>query len=69
MRDGKVFTRRQSRHRGLEGIPLAEAMEKKLGKPTRLNNDADVQGLAVIKGKGLELVCTLGTGFRHGLVS
>ncbi|HYS46123.1 MAG TPA: hypothetical protein VEM35_06775, partial [Rhizomicrobium sp.] len=28
-----------------------------------LLNDADVQGLAVIKGKGLELVCTLGTGF------
>jgi polyphosphate glucokinase len=34
-----------------------------LGKPTRLNNDADVQGLGVISGKGLELVCTLGTGF------
>jgi polyphosphate glucokinase len=26
-------------------------------------NDADVQGLAAIKGDGLELVCTLGTGF------
>ena len=36
-----------------------------------LLNDADVQGLAVIKGKGLELVATLGTGlgtawFRDG---
>ena len=38
-------------------------MRKKLKKPVKLLNDADVQGLAVIKGKGLELVCTLGTGF------
>ena len=44
-------------------FPLATALEKKLKKPVRLHNDADVQGLAVIKGKGLELVCTLGTGF------
>ena len=29
----------------------------------KLLNDADVQGVAVIAGKGLELVCTLGTGF------
>ena len=38
-------------------------MQKKLKKPVKLLNDADVQGLAVIKGKGVELVCTLGTGF------
>jgi polyphosphate glucokinase len=45
------------------GFALAAAMTRKLGKPVKLLNDADVQGLAVIKGKGLELVCTLGTGF------
>ena len=38
-------------------------MRKKFGKPVKLLNDADVQGLAAIRGKGLELVCTLGTGF------
>jgi polyphosphate glucokinase len=38
-------------------------MHKALGKPVKLLNDADVQGLAAISGKGLELVCTLGTGF------
>jgi len=38
-------------------------MSKKFGKPVKLLNDADVQGLAAIRGKGLELVCTLGTGF------
>jgi polyphosphate glucokinase len=46
-----------------KGFALAETMAKKLGKPVKLLNDADVQGLAVIRGKGLELVCTLGTGF------
>jgi polyphosphate glucokinase len=38
-------------------------MRKVWKKPVKLLNDADVQGLAVIKGEGLELVCTLGTGF------
>ena len=46
-----------------KGFALAEAMQKKFGQPVKLLNDADVQGLAAIRGKGLELVCTLGTGF------
>ena len=46
-----------------KGFPLAEAMRKIFGRPVKLLNDADVQGLAAIRGKGLELVCTLGTGF------
>jgi len=45
------------------GFALEKALAKALGKPARLLNDADVQGLAAIKGKGLELVVTLGTGF------
>jgi polyphosphate glucokinase len=44
------------------GFPLAAELEGRLGKPTRLSNDADMHGLAVIRGKGLELVITLGTG-------
>ena len=42
---------------------LETALGKALGKPTRVANDADVQGLAVIKGHGFEVVVTLGTGF------
>ena len=42
---------------------LAGALAEALGKPTRVANDADVQGLAVVEGRGLELVVTLGTGF------
>ena len=63
VRDGKVFTAPNLDTKDWTGFHLARAIEKGLGRPTRLNNDADVQGLAVIKGKGLELVCTLGTGF------
>ena len=45
------------------GFPLAKELEDRLQKPVRLANDADVQGLAVIEGKGVEVVITLGTGF------
>jgi polyphosphate glucokinase len=44
------------------GFPLASELEGRLGKPTRLMNDADMHALAVISGEGLELVITLGTG-------
>ncbi|MGO9457300.1 MAG: ROK family protein [Acidimicrobiales bacterium] len=42
---------------------LAGALAAAIGKRARVANDADVQGLAVMSGKGLELVVTLGTGF------
>jgi len=42
---------------------LAGALAEALGKPTKVANDADVQGAAVVLGVGLELVITLGTGF------
>jgi polyphosphate glucokinase len=46
---------------------LAGALAKAIGKPTKVANDADVQGAAVVAGKGLELVLTLGTGFGTAL--
>ncbi|HEX3793842.1 MAG TPA: ROK family protein [Acidimicrobiales bacterium] len=46
---------------------LATALTASLGKPTKVANDADVQGAAVVEGKGLELVITLGTGFGTAL--
>jgi polyphosphate glucokinase len=42
---------------------LATALSTALGLPTKVANDADVQGAAVVKGTGLEVVITLGTGF------
>jgi polyphosphate glucokinase len=49
------------------GFDLAGRLSKMLGKAARLVNDADMQGLAVVRGKGLELVITLGTGFGSAL--
>jgi broad specificity phosphatase PhoE len=46
-----------------ERFDLAGALEAVFGRPTRVVNDADMQGAAVVAGKGLELVVTLGTGF------
>jgi polyphosphate glucokinase len=49
------------------GFPLATELVSRLRAPTRLANDADMQGLAVIAGHGLELVLTLGTGLGTAL--
>jgi polyphosphate glucokinase len=46
---------------------LATALIAAFGLPTKVANDADIQGMAVISGNGLELVITLGTGFGTGL--
>ena len=46
---------------------LAGALSEAFGLPTRLANDADIQTLAVVKGVGLELTITLGTGFGTGM--
>lgn len=49
------------------GFDLATALSKRLNKPVRVINDADMQGLGAIAGKGVELVITLGTGFGSAL--
>ena len=46
---------------------LQSALADALGKPCRVANDADVQGAALVKGEGLELVVTLGTGVGTAL--
>jgi polyphosphate glucokinase len=49
------------------GYDLKAGVAAALGKPTRAANDADLQGAAVVTGRGLELVVTLGTGIGTGL--
>jgi polyphosphate glucokinase len=49
------------------GFNLGAALTRKLGKPVRLANDADMQGYAAIVGRGVEMVITLGTGFGSAL--
>lgn len=55
------------------GFDLGHALQDAFDKPLRLANDADVQGSAVIEGKGFEFVMTLGTGigtavFQDGIL-
>ena len=50
-----------------DGFNIAKALQDQTGKPVRVANDADVQGLGVIGGQGVELVITLGTGIGTAL--
>lgn len=49
-------------------VDLTKKISDALGKPTQVVNDADMQGLGVVNGKGLEMVVTLGTGFGTALL-
>jgi len=49
------------------GFDFAKALSDRLGKPVRVVNDADMQGMGAISGQGVELVITIGTGFGSAL--
>jgi polyphosphate glucokinase len=49
------------------GFDLASTLSQQIGKPVRVANDADIQGLGAIAGQGVELVLTLGTGVGSAL--
>jgi polyphosphate glucokinase len=67
VRDGVVRTAPNLGTERFHGFNLGRALERRLGKPVRVENDADVQGLAVVKGKGVEMVITLGTGLGSSI--
>ena len=50
-----------------KGFPIEEELSKRFSKPTKVANDADLQGAAVVRGIGFELVLTLGTGLGSAL--
>jgi len=49
------------------GFDLEGVIRKETRKPTRVLNDAGVQGYGAIRGKGVEICVTLGTGFGFSL--
>ena len=62
VRHGRVLT---APHLGTEawaGYDLQTELSRRWGKPVRVMNDADVQGFGAIRGAGVEMVITLGTG-------
>jgi polyphosphate glucokinase len=71
VRGGRVLTAPNLGTETLAGFDLQTVLAEHLGKPVRVLNDADVQGFGAIKGQGVEMVLTLGTGagtaiFRDG---
>ncbi|HEY5207846.1 MAG TPA: ROK family protein [Stellaceae bacterium] len=68
VRDNRVLTAPHYGTPQWADFPLAAELSRRLhGAPAKLINDAEMQGLFVIAGQGLELVLTLGTGAGTGL--
>ncbi len=69
VRDGLIVTAPHFQDGKWPNYPLENDLAQRLGKPARLLNDAEVQGLGIIQGKGLEVVLTLGTGLGSAVFS
>ncbi len=67
VRDGVIVTAPNLGTEDLRGFDLASALSAGLDRPVGVANDAEIQGLAAIEGKGIEMVITLGTGFGTAL--
>jgi polyphosphate glucokinase len=50
------------------GFDLSKALRGLWRKPVRVINDADMQGLGAARGKGVEVVITLGTGLGFAIL-
>ncbi|HWO00852.1 MAG TPA: ROK family protein [Blastocatellia bacterium] len=67
VRNGVIITAPNLGTEEMKDLNLAAELQQLLGKPTRVINDADMQGYGAIEGEGLEMVVTLGTGFGSAL--
>lgn len=68
VREGTVYTAPNLGTNKWRKVPLGKELSNLLKKPVRVVNDADMQGLGVSTGEGLEMVITLGTGFGTALL-
>ena len=69
VRGGRVITAPHFDAEAWRDHPLAEDLRRRLGKPARILNDAEIQGLGIERGRGLEVVLTLGTGVGSAVFS
>lgn len=67
VKDGTVFTAPNLGTDLWAKTDLQKLLKDTLGKDAIVVNDADMQGMGVISGKGFEMVITLGTGFGTAL--
>lgn len=68
VKNGVVMTAPNLGTANWRGFDLRQGLISLLESPVRVVNDADLQGLGVVSGQGLELVITLGTGFGTALL-
>jgi polyphosphate glucokinase len=64
---GVVYTAPNLGNEAFLRFDAATALEERLGAPVRVVNDADMHGLGVIRGDGVEVVITLGSGVGAAL--
>ena len=67
VRNGVILTAPNLGGAEWHGFRLVEELSARLTRPVRLANDATVQGLGAIAGRGLECTITLGTGMGFAL--
>jgi len=68
VRNGRIHTAPNLGTARWQNFNLQQQLCEAMGKPVRLVNDADLQGLGVVNGKGFEMVITLGTGFGTAML-
>lgn len=67
IKNGTVFTAPNLGTDLWKNTNFQKLLKDNLGKDAIVVNDADMQGMGVISGKGFEMVITLGTGFGTAL--
>ena len=68
VKDGVVFTAPSLAPTKWNGINLRQILQDEFNCPVAVINDADMQGLGIAGGQGLEMVITLGTGLGSALL-
>jgi polyphosphate glucokinase len=67
VKDGIVFTAPSLAPKKWGAIDLRQILRDEFNCPVEVVNDADMQGLGIVRGIGLEMVITLGTGLGSAL--
>ena len=68
VKDGVVLTAPSLAPTKWNGINLRQILQHEFNCPVAVINDADMQGLGIVSGKGLEMLITLGTGLGSALL-
>lgn len=68
VKDGVVKTAPKLGNDLWKDFDLQKELQTHLQKPTLVINDADLQGISLSKGKGVEMLITLGTGFGSAIL-